>query len=263
MASAVALVQGASRGLGLQFCRHILNTRPDVKVIATSRFPDKSQELQELYGLHQNRLEIIPLDVSNEDHIAGVASQVKEQHQGMDLLINCAAMLHPSGKGETSLAHVSAEGLTTTFATNTVGPLLMAKYFQPLLAKGTGSFGRQGEKPKERHASVLINMSAKVGSITDNGLGGWYSYRMTKAALNMATKNLSIELGRGKSKVVCASLHPGTVDTDLSRPYHKGVPAGKLFSTELSVQYLMGVIDNLNIQDTGSYIMWDGSKMSF
>ena len=86
---------------------------------------------------------------------------------------------------------------------------------------------------------------------------------MTKAALNMATKNLSIELGRGRSKVVCASLHPGTVDTDLSRPYHKGVPAGKLFSTEHSVQYLMGIIDNLTIQDSGSYLMWDGSKLPF
>jgi len=263
MASAVALVQGASKGLGLQFCRHILASRPDVKVIATSRFPDKSEGLMELHGAYHGRLDIIPLDVTKEDQVATLAGQLKEQHKGMDLLINCAAMLHPSGRGETSLSHVSAEGLSTTFATNTVGPLLMAKYFQPLLAKGTGSFGLQGEKAKDQHASVLVNMSAKVGSITDNGLGGWYSYRMTKAALNMATKNLSIELGRGRNKVLCVSLHPGTVDTDLSRPYHKGVPAGKLFSTELSVQYLMGVIDNLNIKETGSYIMWDGTKLPF
>jgi len=259
----LALVQGASKGIGLQFCRHILSTRPDVKVFATSRYPEKSEGLSELKSSHGDRLQTAALDVTKEEQISNLAAQIKEQYKGIDLLINCAAILHPTGRGETSLAHVSSQGLIDTWATNTVGPLLMAKYFQPLLVKGTGSFGIQGEKPKDQHASVLINMSAKVGSITDNGLGGWYSYRMTKAALNMATKNLSIELGRGRSKVVCASLHPGTVDTDLSRPYHKGVPEGKLFSTEHSVQYLMGIIDNLTIQDSGSYLMWDGSKLSF
>ena len=95
------------------------------------------------------------------------------------------------------------------------------------------------------------------------GLGGWYSYRMSKAALNMATKNLSIELGRGSRKVICVSLHPGTVNTDLSRPYHKNVPEGKLFSVEYSVDCLMTIINNLKAKDTGKFFVWDQSEMPF
>ena len=95
------------------------------------------------------------------------------------------------------------------------------------------------------------------------GLGGWYSYRMSKAALNMATKNLSIELGRGSRKVICVALHPGTVDTDLSRPYHKGVPADKLFSTEYCVNKLIEIINQLQFIQSGKYYSWDGNELPF
>ncbi|KAJ8418234.1 hypothetical protein AAFF_G00139430 [Aldrovandia affinis] len=104
-------------------------------------------------------------------------------------------------------------------------------------------------------------MTAKVGSIGDNALGGCYSYRMSKAALNMATRNLSIELGRSRPKIVCVSLHPGTVSTDLSRPYHRNVPKEKLFSTEYSVQCLMSIIDALNMEKTGKAFSWDDSEL--
>lgn len=94
-----------------------------------------------------------------------------------------------------------------------------------------------------------------------SGLGGWYSYRMSKAALNMATKNLSIELGRGRNKVICVALHPGTVDTDLSRPYHKNVKT--LFSAEQSVQKLLSIIDSLTIQDSGKFFTYDREPLPF
>ncbi|CAH1259165.1 Hypp2183 [Branchiostoma lanceolatum] len=154
------LVQGASRGIGLEFCMYLLRGVPNITVIATCRNPGGATDLRAL------------------------------------------------------------QGLLTTFSTNAIGPLLVGKYFSPLLQKGTGAFGQHAQN-KQTHAAVMANISAKVGSITDNGLGGWYSYRMSKCALNMATKNLSIELGRGRNKVICVSLHPGTVDTELSRPYHK------------------------------------------
>ena len=86
---------------------------------------------------------------------------------------------------------------------------------------------------------------------------------MSKAALNMATKNLSIELGRGKKKIICVSLHPGTVDTDLSRPYHKNVAAEKLFSTEYSVNCLMSIIENLTVEQSGNFFSWDGTQLPF
>ena len=103
--------------------------------------------------------------------------------------------------------------------------------------------------------SVLINVFLL------SALGGWYSYRLSKAALNMATKNLSIELGRGKKKVTCIALHPGTVDTDLSRAYHKSVP--KLFSTEESVRMMLEVIDSLSIDDSGKLFTYDRTQLPF
>ncbi|XP_077351958.1 C-signal isoform X1 [Festucalex cinctus] len=261
MAAPVALVQGASRGLGLQFCKHILKNKPSASVIATCRNPDGAVQLQGLAGQHPERLTVLQLDVNREEDIREAAESVKESFGHLDLMVNSSALLHPSGKGETSLRDVSAHGIIATLATNTVGPLVMAKYFAPLLQKGGGGFGRQPTDKAKRHSGIIVNVTAKVGSIGDNGLGGWYSYRMSKAALNMATKNLSIELGRSRPKVVCVSLHPGTLDTDLSRPYHRNVPEGKLFSTERSVEYLMGIVEALGVEKTGKVYSWDGTQL--
>ncbi|KAJ7324165.1 hypothetical protein JRQ81_017185 [Phrynocephalus forsythii] len=258
---AVALVQGASRGLGLHFCKHLLATRKDATVVATCRRPDEATVLRGLLAKFPRSLAVLPLDATREVEVREAAETVAKEYGRLDLLLNCGAMLHPSGRGETSLRDVSAEGLSITLATNSIGPLLVAKYFAPLLLNGTGAFGHQHADPDKRHQALLVNITAKVGSIGDNALGGWYSYRMSKAALNMATKNLSIELRRGKAKVVCVSLHPGTVDTDLSKPYHKNVPEGKLFSPEYSVNYLMHIIDKLHMGQTGKFFAWDGSEL--
>ncbi|KAM9365540.1 C-signal-like [Pholidichthys leucotaenia] len=262
MAAPVALVQGSSRGLGLQFCKHILrNETLAAVVVATCRNPDGAVELRGLTEQHPGRLTVLRLDVNREEDVHGAAERVKESFGRLDLLINSSAMLHPSGKGETSLRDVSAQGLISTLTTNTVGPLVMTKYFSPLLLKGGGGFGQQPADKAKQHSGIIVNITAKVGSIGDNGLGGWYSYRMSKAALNMATRNLSIELARSQPKVVCVSLHPGTVDTDLSRPYHKNVPKDKLFSTEQSVNCLMSIIDTLSIEKTGKAYSWDGTEL--
>ncbi|XP_058507816.1 C-signal [Solea solea] len=261
MAAPVALIQGASRGLGLAFCKHILENKPPAAVIATCRNPDGAAALRDLAGDHPGRLTVLQLDVNREDDIRGAAARVKESFSRLDLIVNSSAMLHPTGKGETSLRDVTAQGIISTLTTNTVGPLVMAKYFAPLLQKGGGGFGQQATEKAKQHSGIIVNISAKVGSIGDNALGGWYSYRMSKAALNMATRNLSIELGRSRPKVVCVSLHPGTVNTDLSRPYHRNVPQNKLFSTELSVNCLMSIIDTLNMEKTGKAYSWDGTEL--
>lgn len=256
-----ALIQGASRGLGLEFCKHILKNKSLAAVIATCRNPDGAAELRSLAGQHRGRLTVLRLDVNREEDIRGAAERVKENFGRVDLLVNSSAMLHPTGKGETSLRDVSAQGIISTLTTNTVGPLVMAKYFSPLLQKGGGAFGQQPPEKVKQHSGIIVNITAKVGSIGDNGLGGWYSYRMSKAALNMATRNLSIELGRSRPKVVCVSLHPGTVNTDLSRPYHRNVPNDKLFSAEHSVNCLMGIINSLSIEKTGKAYNWDGTEL--
>ncbi|XP_056386108.1 uncharacterized protein LOC130282164 isoform X1 [Hyla sarda] len=263
MARGIALIQGGSRGIGLHFCKLLLSSRYGAKVIATCRDPQSATDLQTLKEQHPDGLSILRLDVTSQRDVQDTA-QVLAQHYGsLDLLINSSAMLHPTGKGETSLREVSAEGLSLALATNTIGPLLMAKYFSPLLLKGRGAFGAQSSDRSKQHNGIIVNMSAKVGSISDNGLGGWYSYRISKSALNMATKCLSIELGRGKNKVICVSLHPGTVETDLSRPYHKNVPKEKLFSPERSVTYLMAIIDSLNMDRTGRFYSWNGTELQW
>lgn len=255
---ATVLIQGASRGLGLQFARALAARDSVSAVLATCRRPEQASELRALPKVH-----VLPLDVTSEASVAAAAEQAASATTGLDLLINCSAMLHPSGRGETSLRDVSLDGLQQTFVTNAIGPLLVAKHFAPLLQAGSGALGVQAADAKQRHAAVLVNMTAKVGSITENVLGGWYSYRMSKAALNMATKNLSIELGRGRKRVLCIGLHPGTVDTDLSRPYHKNVPKAQLFSTEKSVSHLLSIVDGLTVADTGSVFLWSGDPLAF
>ncbi|XP_054654356.1 C-factor [Dunckerocampus dactyliophorus] len=261
MAAPIALIQGASRGLGFQFCKHILKNKNPSTVIATCRNPDAAVELLGLAGQNPDRLTVLRLDVNREEDIWEAAERVKKSFGRLDLLVNSSALLHPSGKGETSLRDVSAQGIISTLTTNTVGPLVMAKYFAPLLQKGIGGFGQQSSERAKQHSGIIVNITAKVGSIGDNGLGGWYSYRMSKAALNMATRNLSIELGRSRPKVVCVSLHPGTVDTDLSRPYHRNVPKERLFSTEHSVSCLMSIIETLDFDKTGNAYSWDGAQL--
>ena len=250
-----ALIQGSSRGIGLQMCRYLLSKQTNV--IATCRDPSSANELSKLKSEHGERLSVYRLDVREEMEMQEVAGQLGGQK--LDLLVNCAGMLHPSGKGETSLREVCFNNLSITLATNTIGPLLMAKHFGPLLAKRERQSEGEKQPKTQEHTGILANMSARVGSISDNVLGGWYSYRMSKAALNMATKNLSIELGR--KKIICVSLHPGTVDTDLSRRYHRNVDPAKVFTPAFSVTCLMDIINGLELKDNGKFFAWDGSEI--
>jgi len=262
----VALIQGANRGLGLGFCRFILTKYADSTVLATCRDPGapKSSGLIDLQREYGGRLKIHQLDAANAQQVAEFGGSLKGVVDRLDLLVNCAGMLHPSGKGETSLRDVSFEGLAITMATNAIGPVIVAKSVAPLLQKGNAAFSnQQRHQEKKDFRGVILNMSAGVAGIGQNQLGGWYGYRMSKTALNMATKNLSIELGRGSKKVACIALHPGTVDTALSRPYHKNVPEGELFTVEYSVESMMNVVENLAIDDSGKYMKWDGTVLPY
>jgi NAD(P)-dependent dehydrogenase (short-subunit alcohol dehydrogenase family) len=134
-----------------------------------------------------------------------------------------------------------------SFAVNALGPLLLAKHLHPLLAHA--------------QPAVLVNLSARVGSIGDNRLGGWYAYRGAKAAQNQFTRTLSIELARRAPNLVCVALHPGTVDTGLSKPFQGSVDAAKLFSPRYSAQRLLAVIDGLRREHSGRFFAWDGSEI--
>lgn len=139
--------------------------------------------------------------------------------------------------------------LARSFAINAIGPALVAKHILPLL-------------PQDERA-VFAAISARVGSIGDNRLGGWYGYRASKAALNQLIKTFSIELARRHSEAVCVGLHPGTVDTALSKPFQGSVPARQLFESDKAARQLLNVLDGLNPSDTGNLFAWDGSRLPF
>ena len=148
---------------------------------------------------------------------------------------------------EKSMRSLSLEALTTLFAVNAAGPALVAKHLLPLTPR--------------HQPSLFAALSARVGSIGDNELGGWYGYRASKAALNMLIRTLAIEHRRTRPLGVCVALHPGTVDTALSKPFRSGVPDGRLFSTEQSAATLLRVIEELGPEASGGFYAWDGSPI--
>jgi len=244
-----ALVQGASRGIGLEFVRQLLAQPATGRVFASCRAPDWAAELLAL-AAGDPRLQLLPLDVSDEASIARAAATVAGVTDRLHLVVNCAGILHggpASLAPEKRLADVRPEALTASFAVNAFGPLLVAKHFERLLG--------------HRERAVFASISARVGSIGDNRLGGWYAYRGAKAAQNMFTRTLAIEWSRSRRNVVCVALHPGTTDTDLSLPFQGNVPAGKLFSPERTARQLLEVIDRLTQADTGRFLAWDGSEI--
>jgi NAD(P)-dependent dehydrogenase (short-subunit alcohol dehydrogenase family) len=244
-----ALVQGASRGIGLEFVRQLLAQPRFGRVIAGCRAPDQAAQLATL-AAGDRRLRVVTLDASDEDSIARAADTVAGVTDRLHLVVNCAGLLHGGPQAlapEKRLMDVRADALAASFAVNAFGPLLVAKHFERLLA--------------HRERAVFASISARVGSIGENRLGGWYAYRGAKAAQNMFTRTLAIEWARSRRNVVCVALHPGTTDTDLSRPFQANVPPGKLFGTERTVQQLLAVVDRLTPADTGRFLAWDGSEI--
>jgi len=193
----------------------------------------------------------ITIDLEDEDGIARAALAAKNAVETLSLVIVATGLLH-DGAGfqpERSWKELSPDSLLRAFQVNAFGPLLVAKHFLPLLDKN--------------RKSVFAALSARVGSIEDNRLGGWYAYRSSKAALNMFIRTLSIELSRRNSNGICVGLHPGTVDTTLSKPFQRNVPLNDLKSPAQSAGQLLDVLDVLSPEDTGAVFAWDGQRIPF
>jgi NAD(P)-dependent dehydrogenase (short-subunit alcohol dehydrogenase family) len=243
------LVQGASPGIGLEFTRQLLAEPQVERVFATCRAPQTATALTSL-AAGEPRLRVLALDASDEDSIRAASVAVASVTPRLHLVVNCAGLLHDAASGispEKRLADIRPDALATSFAVNALGPLVVAKHFEGLLA--------------HNERAVFASISARVGSIGDNRLGGWYAYRGAKAAQNMFTKTLSIEWARSRRNVICVALHPGTTDTDLSRPFQANVAPEKLFSSERTVRQLLGVVDALQPEDTGRFLGWDGAEI--
>lgn len=242
------LVAGASRGLGLAFVRQLATGGQARRIWAGCRNPGQAAALAELAGA-SGIVRTLRMDVTDEPSLAASAALIAAEGAPLDLVINCAGLLHgPGGPSpERRLADVRADWLMAAFAVNGAGPLLLAKHVEQLLPR--------------RERAVFASLSARVGSIGDNRLGGWYAYRGSKAAQNMFIKTLSIELARQARGAICVALHPGTTDTELSRPFQRGVPPDRLFGPDRAAAQLLRVIDGLGPADTGRFIAWNGERI--
>lgn len=184
------------------------------------------------------------------DEEASLEAAAREVAQGPlpRLVIVATGTLTPLGQGpEKSLRGVRQDTLLEAFRINAVGPALAARAFLPLAP-------RQGR-------FVFAALSARVGSISDNRLGGWHAYRASKAALNMLIRNAAIELARTRPDAIVAAIHPGTVDTRLSRPFQSGVRPGSLQAPEEAARRILDVLAGLEASQSGGFYAWDGQPI--
>lgn len=188
------------------------------------------------------------IDLQQEASIAAAAHMIRQGGISPDLVIIATGMLHMEGSGpEKSLRDVNAEWMLENYHVNAVGPALVAKHFLPIMPRA----GR----------SVFAALSARVGSISDNRLGGWHGYRASKAALNMLIRNISIEWQRKNPQAIIAGIHPGTVNTPLSAPFGGGSNAAGRMTPEQSAQRILAVLDGLAPGQSGGLFAYDGTAI--
>lgn len=227
-----ALVTGASRGLGLEFTHQLLDA--GWRVIAACRKPGQAQALTKLALSHPGRLAVLPLDLTKPASIAELAREAALVSEHVDLLINNAGML-PEGE---RFGALEAKAMEQSFATNVIGPMLVTQALVPLLERSKGA--------------RVVNISSILGSIAAREHFGTPSYSISKAALNMATRLLALELApRG---IVVVALHPGWVRTDMG-----GAKAD--LAPDESVRGLRQVIAGLGIADAGCFLNWKGESL--
>jgi NAD(P)-dependent dehydrogenase (short-subunit alcohol dehydrogenase family) len=238
--SNVAVI-GASGGIGRAFVELLADDIGVRQVHAMCRVPGEWQE---------SKVVSHRLDLMDEESIeAAAAAAICEAP--LDLVIVATGILHRGERirPEKAMREIDPESLAEVMAVNAIGPSLAAKHFLPRL--------------RRRHKAVFAALSARVGSISDNRLGGWTAYRMSKAALNMLVRTTAIEQARTARDSVVVALHPGTVSTELSQPFTGRVPESKLFTPQIAATRLLGVLDGLVPDQTGGFFAYDGATINY
>ncbi|MDR6711652.1 NAD(P)-dependent dehydrogenase (short-subunit alcohol dehydrogenase family) [Pseudomonas hunanensis] len=247
--NANVLICGASQGIGLALCTALL-ARDDVQqVCAVSRQATRSSQLAVLAEQQGQRLLRIDCDARDEQSLAALTHTISARCDHLHLVISTLGILqHDGARAEKSLAQLDLAGLQASFTLNSFAPVLLLKHLLPLL---------------RRQPATFAALSARVGSIGDNHLGGWYSYRASKAALNQLLHTASIELKRLNPASTVLLLHPGTTDTRLSQPFQANVPAEQLFSPGFAAQCILEQVACHGPAESGTFWAWDGQPIEW
>ena len=227
----VALVIGTG-GIGRSIAEHLRENAPKLDI--------------NVCGRNINNLKGIYLDLEDDNSFNSFEDQIALFNQPLRLVINTSGFLHSDKfKPEKRLSHINRPNIIKNFSVNSIAPILIAKSIEKFI------------RPEVPFS--YASLSARVGSIGDNRLGGWYSYRASKAAQNQFLKTLSLEWKRKFPNSIVSLLHPGTCDTQLSKPFQSAVPKDKLFTPKQSAEYLISIISSQRPSDSGKFIAWDSS----
>lgn len=269
MSSPWIFICPSSRGIGHALTRRLLLTT-SLPILATTRRDPSSTKASLLDGLPASqdlapRLSLVPCDVTDEPSIRAAAQHAQDlfprASHHLRLACGIPGVLHPPEKNP---AQIDADHGLDSFRVNSLGPLLLMKHFAEFLPKRAtdlaASDGRDAvQLPK--HATWL-SMSARVGSISDNRAGGWYTYRASKTAVSSASKSFDNFLqSRSGDNAVAVAYHPGTVKTELSRAFWESVPEDKLFSTEYAAERMVDVIKGLTLAQRGKCWDWKNEEV--
>ncbi len=238
MTNNIAVI-GSAGAIGKAFTQQLSEHYPKATIHAFSR---------DATAVNHDNIIMHLIDYANETAIEQAAQRASEKAP-LDIVIVSTGILHDDSlKPEKSLKDLTEKNLMHLFKINTILPALVAKHFTPKLNKVD--------------QSLFAVLSARVGSISDNQLGGWYAYRASKSALNMIIKTAAIEVKRQNKKAILVGLHPGTVDSHLSKPFQANVPESKLFTPEFSALKMIGVLKRLTEDDSGRCFAWDGKEIT-
>jgi len=244
----VRLVVGASRGIGLALTEAQLDDPSVIRVIATERSHSDRSGLDRLSQQHGERLQRLTVDVTDAEGIGCLARELLDVAGGVDVAIHAAGLLHDGElRPERSLADCSPDHLLRLFAVNSVAPLMVARAVL-------------SSQPRRRRFTFAA-LSAMVGSIADNRLGGWYGYRASKAALNQFIKTLAIECRRQFPEATILAIHPGTTDTALSRPFTANVQPDRLYAPAETAKRILEIVDRAEPAQSGILLNWDGRQI--
>mmetsp|Transcript_12971 Transcript_12971/g.38107 ORF Transcript_12971/g.38107 Transcript_12971/m.38107 type:complete len:324 (-) Transcript_12971:294-1265(-) len=253
---AVFVVTGASRGMGLQFVKSILS-RTAGKVVAACRDPEGAAPALSSIG-EEGRINAMRLDVTDQDQVDEASAEIEARYGRVDGLFNVAGVLGDGASTpgpERNLSKLDKEWLRNQMEVNAIGPMMLTKALAPLMRSKKG-------RKASRAQTVVVNMSARVASIADNtGPLGWHSYRMSKAALNQGTRTIAHELKRQGTWSV--ALYPGFTDTDMSKPFQKGVKESMIFPVDFTAERMLELVDRMEDQHSGGFYDWAGQALPF